>query len=211
MPSPCGLHTETALADTQSQAIERRNVFNMSNTSTQAKYNGDGACEMAESRREAILEGLPSPLRAIRLHCLECCAGNPSEVRLCPSSMCHLWPCRFGKRPETAQRQGKLVQPELAPVKPAIDGAVTPRPKVHKNGRFAAQLRAILWHCQECAGGRGRVKHCNIVDCPLWRFRFGIRPQTAARQGKAVHTADADGMTENSADMPGLGARTASR
>ena len=110
-----------------------------------------------------------------------------------------------------AERQGKLVQPELAPVKPLIDGVVSPRPKVHKNGKFAPQLRAILWYCQECVGGREQVKHCEITDCPLWPFRLGIRPQTAARRGKAVHAADTDGTTENSADMPGLGARTASR
>ena len=39
------------------------------------------------------------PLKAIRIKCLDCSAGQPKEVRLCPSHDCALWPYRMGKRP----------------------------------------------------------------------------------------------------------------
>ncbi|MCE5239796.1 hypothetical protein LLH23_15115 [bacterium] len=47
--------------------------------------------------------------KAIREHCLQCCAGSAQEVRMCPSTDCKLWEWRFGVRPETARRRGKPV------------------------------------------------------------------------------------------------------
>jgi len=38
-----------------------------------------------------------TPLRAIRLKCLDCCAGQRKEVRLCPVHDCPLWPFRMGR------------------------------------------------------------------------------------------------------------------
>lgn len=40
-----------------------------------------------------------SPLKAIRAKCLDCCADQPGEVRLCPSENCPLWPYRMGHNP----------------------------------------------------------------------------------------------------------------
>mgnify|MGYP002513408904 CR=1 FL=1 len=40
-----------------------------------------------------------SPLKAIRAKCLDCVADKPSEVRLCPSENCPLWPYRMGHNP----------------------------------------------------------------------------------------------------------------
>lgn len=34
--------------------------------------------------------------KAIRAKCLDCCCGQPSEVRLCPATDCFLWSYRFG-------------------------------------------------------------------------------------------------------------------
>lgn len=45
-----------------------------------------------------------TPIKSIRLKCLDCCCGQPSEVRLCPAENCPLWPYRMGKRPKL---QGK--------------------------------------------------------------------------------------------------------
>ena len=42
--------------------------------------------------------GLPSPLRAIRLNCLDCC-GTSDEVRKCDVEKCNLWLYRFGRSP----------------------------------------------------------------------------------------------------------------
>jgi hypothetical protein len=40
-----------------------------------------------------------SPLRALRLKCLDCCNGSAPEVRLCPSVDCPSWPFRMAKNP----------------------------------------------------------------------------------------------------------------
>jgi len=40
-----------------------------------------------------------SPLRALRLKCLDCCNGAAREVRLCTAVDCPSWPFRMGKNP----------------------------------------------------------------------------------------------------------------
>ena len=40
-----------------------------------------------------------SPLKAIRAKCLDCCADQPKEVRLCPCEDCPLYSYRDGRDP----------------------------------------------------------------------------------------------------------------
>jgi hypothetical protein len=40
-----------------------------------------------------------SPLRALRLKCLDCCNGSAQEVRLCTAVDCPSWPFRMGRSP----------------------------------------------------------------------------------------------------------------
>lgn len=49
-----------------------------------------------------------SPLRSIRLKCLDCMAGSSNEVKLCVSPDCALFPFRFGKRPEGTYKKRVL-------------------------------------------------------------------------------------------------------
>ena len=35
--------------------------------------------------------------KAIRLKCIDCCAGQTSEVRKCPATNCPLWRFRMGR------------------------------------------------------------------------------------------------------------------
>ena len=42
-----------------------------------------------------------SPLRSLRLKCLDCCNDSAQEVRLCTSVDCPSWPFRMGKNPWT--------------------------------------------------------------------------------------------------------------
>jgi len=44
-----------------------------------------------------------SPLKSIRAKCVECSAGQPSEIRDCAVMDCPLFPYRLGKNPN---RQG---------------------------------------------------------------------------------------------------------
>ncbi len=56
------------------------------------------------------MQGL-TPMKAIRAKCLDCSAGQPKEVRLCPVTACPLWPYRMGRNP---QRAGIGRKPQLS-------------------------------------------------------------------------------------------------
>lgn len=45
-----------------------------------------------------------SPLRAIKLRCIDCCGGSYNEVKVCPSVGCALYPFRTGKNPFREKR-----------------------------------------------------------------------------------------------------------
>ena len=46
-----------------------------------------------------------------------------------------------------------------------------------------SQLKAIREKCLDCCGGvGGEVRDCHIVKCPLWPYRFGCSPKSAANQ-----------------------------
>lgn len=51
-----------------------------------------------------------SPLKSIRLKCLDCMCGSTSEVKLCTgdgiqSTFCALYPFRFGRRPAGTKKR----------------------------------------------------------------------------------------------------------
>jgi hypothetical protein len=54
--------------------------------------------------------------------------------------------------------------------------------------RLPSIFRAVRAKCIDCAGGsRKHVRYCpsdglHSPRCPLWLFRFGLRPETAARR-----------------------------
>ena len=61
------------------------------------------------------------PMKMVRKTCLDC-SENAKMVMYCPcdgvhSTRCHLWPYRFGIRPESAKRRygERFVTPELMP------------------------------------------------------------------------------------------------
>jgi len=41
--------------------------------------------------------GIPTTIKAIRRHCLECVCNSPKEVKLCHIHTCSLWAYRFGR------------------------------------------------------------------------------------------------------------------
>lgn len=49
-------------------------------------------------------------------------------------------------------------------------------------------LQAIRKKCLDCVGGSiTEVRYCQTVNCPLFSYRFGKRPQTALRDEQKVH------------------------
>jgi hypothetical protein len=41
-----------------------------------------------------------TPMKAIRLKCVDCSGGSYAEVRRCELKLCPLWPYRKGKKPK---------------------------------------------------------------------------------------------------------------
>jgi len=48
-------------------------------------------------------------------------------------------------------------------------------------------IKAIRAQCLDCCcGSRYEVEMCPATSCPLWPYRFGVRPETAAKRNKHV-------------------------
>lgn len=50
------------------------------------------------------MEEKQSPLKQIRLYCLQCVCGSSDEVKRCSIKDCPLWSFRFGKNPFRTKR-----------------------------------------------------------------------------------------------------------
>lgn len=46
-----------------------------------------------------------TPMKAIRMKCLDCCGGSSNEVNLCAAKVCPLYAFRTGKNPYRAKRE----------------------------------------------------------------------------------------------------------
>lgn len=73
----------------------------------------------AVSRDELTAAGhkAMSPLKALRLRCLDCCCGQPAEVRLCTAVACPSWPFRMGRNPwrgEVSEERREAARRNLA-------------------------------------------------------------------------------------------------
>ena len=55
---------------------------------------------------------IATPVKAIRLKCLDCSCWQQSEVKDCPSKACILWPYRMGKRPKEKTTKVSMAQYE---------------------------------------------------------------------------------------------------
>jgi hypothetical protein len=59
---------------------------------------------LARGASKAAQLGIPKPLRAIRLKCLDCTCGSDTEIRSCQVTSCALFPYRMGKYPKVGDR-----------------------------------------------------------------------------------------------------------
>ena len=55
--------------------------------------------QMTAEELAALGHSAMSPLKALRLRCIDCCAGSSLEVRLCTAVSCPSWPFRMGRNP----------------------------------------------------------------------------------------------------------------
>lgn len=68
-----------------------------------AEYNrlkGAGGIPTLEEKFKAH----PTPLKAIRLMCIDCCGGNRKAPRTCTSTNCPLYLFRNGKKPKRSEK-----------------------------------------------------------------------------------------------------------
>jgi Bifunctional DNA primase/polymerase, N-terminal len=77
----------------------------------------DGVAIDFKAGNSAFVVG-PGSIRPV-----DCCAGQPGEVRLCESVNCALWPFRAGIHPDTSARMKKPLQEQDFPEGEAIDGS----------------------------------------------------------------------------------------
>jgi|EndMetStandDraft_5_1072996.scaffolds.fasta_scaffold283667_2 hypothetical protein len=111
---------------------------------------------------EASAHGAPTPLRAVRLACLECCGGSASEVRACVATSCPLWTFRFGRRPGAEDKAAVAGKP-VYPLEKRLAGT--------------SGLKAIRRKCLDCSGGTdAAIRSCTVHACPLFEFRHGRNP-----------------------------------
>jgi hypothetical protein len=112
---------------------------------------------------EAPSGGTPTPLKSVRLACLECCGGSAVEVRQCVATSCALWKFRFGRRPSAEDVAATVGQP-VYPLEKRLAGT--------------SGLKAVRRKCLDCSGGSvDAVRTCAFSACPLFEFRLGKNPR----------------------------------
>ena len=68
-----------------------------------------------------------SPLKALRLRCIDCCAGSSLEVRLCTAVSCPSWPFRLGRNPwRPPASEAQLAQVRTLAARRAVAAANQP-------------------------------------------------------------------------------------
>ena len=63
---------------------------------------------MSADELEQLGHAKVSPLRALRLKCLDCCNDSAQEVRLCTAVDCPSWPFRIGKNPWASEARREI-------------------------------------------------------------------------------------------------------
>ena len=69
----------------------------------QAEYNrlkGAGGIPTPEEKFKAH----PTPLKAIRLMCIDCCGGNRKAPKTCTAKSCPLYLFRNGRKPQKTKK-----------------------------------------------------------------------------------------------------------
>lgn len=62
-----------------------------------------------------------TPLHAIRAKCIDCSAGQLSEVRLCEAISCAIWPFRAGTHPYVQRRKNGFPKGDFSDGEPFGD------------------------------------------------------------------------------------------
>ena len=66
--------------------------------------------ETLQDMKDAKEGNITSPLKAIKLFCIDCCGGSFQEVKKCPCKKCPLYNFRVGKKMEAPKRTRNLTE-----------------------------------------------------------------------------------------------------
>ncbi len=66
-----------------------------------------------------------TPMKAVRVKCLDCSCGSFTEVEHCPVECCPLYPYRFGKNPNRTGIGNRSAKPPVANSVPTQHGTKT--------------------------------------------------------------------------------------
>jgi hypothetical protein len=86
---------------------------------------------MSAAELEDLGHSRVSPLRALRMKCLDCCNGSAQEVRLCTDVDCPNWPFRMSRNPWRAPLSDAGRSGRLARLAPKTASAPTEALKTH--------------------------------------------------------------------------------
>ena len=81
---------------------------------------------MSVDEFDALEHKRMSPLKALRLRCLDCCGGSSPEVRICVAVSCPSWPFRMGTNPYRTKRT--LSEEQRAVMAERLARSRSPRP-----------------------------------------------------------------------------------
>ena len=111
---------------------------------------------MSAHELELLGHARVSPLRALRLKCLDCCNGSAREVRLCTAVDCPSWPFRMGKNPWRRPLTGEE--------------------RVERQARFAGKITAAPSEAQKTGGeiGASHLDRGRDPDAPTSAFPASV-------------------------------------
>jgi hypothetical protein len=102
-------------------------------------------------------------LHAMRQKCLDCCCGQPAEVRVCHIEDCPLWPYRFGRDPTPSGNRG-------------FAGSSAGRNGLQSRRSNAAPEKSHVYTCgssRRPAGmGPGTTQPRPLAECPVYTDGF---------------------------------------
>ena len=114
---------------------------------------------VARDKERFASSGNLTPLRAIRLKCLDCCGESALEVKLCTVSRCALYPYRMGKNPDNRGEEYVALSFHGEDIKRAVP---------------LTAFQTIKEKCKDCSGPDFKASECSMDEfswCPLLHYR----------------------------------------
>lgn len=85
----------------------------------------------------------------------------------------------------------------------------TKKSETAKKPKRLSTMKAIRMKCFDCSGFDAReVGKCTVIDCALWPWRFGMKPEVSDARGKQTNPYELSGAEYANPDIPSSGVDT---